>query len=261
MEHHERVNGRMFLPYSVLVFLLIVLFGRDAALCAAVERRTVLQDVSEKGSPISVVGYITYRYDDSKRFPFSYKETFCAKNVSHKSVLLMVMHIEASGTPGRDETFSQEYFFGDALEPGAVEVDDDPGRSFGQSVNGAPLVNSEQDADAVAKVRLEFIQFSDGSAWGDAALAENVLKKRSETLAELDTLEHIYEQAGEEAFLEEFAQADDSLPTISQLKHACTDKANTPTCAHDAVQRTINIVTNHQARMDSGFASRVSAPR
>ena len=254
MEHRARKCGRRLLPYPVFAFLTIALTVPNGASCSTAERRMQLFNVSPEGSPIGVSGYVTYRYDDSKAFPFSYQENISAKNISHKNVLLMVMHLGANGTPGRDETFSQEYFFGDALEPGAVEVYDEPATSFGQAVNGVPLIDDGHDQHAVARVRVEFVQFSDGSAWGDAGSAENVLKMRSETLAELDMLEHIYEQAGEEAFLEEFAGADDYLPTISQLKHSCKDKAKTSNCAHDAVQRTIDAAKNHQTEMDSGIA-------
>jgi len=260
MEHDARLYGRMLLTYSFLGFLLTALVGPERASCAAVERRMKLQDVSAKESPISVSGYVTYRYDDSKALPFSYQENISARNVSPKSVLLMVMHLEAEGTPGRDETYSREYFFGDSLKPGAVEVHDGLGTSFGQAVNGVPLAVSEHDPHAAAKVRVEFVQFSDGSTWGDAGSAENVLKMRSETLAELDKLEHIYEQAGEEAFLEEFERADDYLPTISMLKHACKDKATTSNCAHGAVQRTIDAAKDHQTEMESGVAREVPVP-
>jgi hypothetical protein len=254
MEHRARAYGRMPLSFSVLVFLLIALLGPDTVSCAAVERRMELQDVSEKGSPITVSGYVTSRYDDSKKLPFSYQENILARNVSNKSLLLVVMHLRVSGTPGRDETFLQEYFFGNALEPGAVDVNDEPGASFGRTVNGVPLVASEHELDAVARVRVEFVQFGDGSSWGDAKFAENVLKMRSDALAELYTLEHIYEQAGEEALLEELARADDYLPVINQLKWACRDKAKKSDCAHDAVQR-------KKAALDTGLADEVSPPR
>jgi hypothetical protein len=260
MEQQARY-GRRLLPRSVLTLLLIAGLGPSRASCSAVERRMELRDTSAEGSPIGVSGYVMFRYDDSKKYPFSYQENFSAKNVSHKSVLLMVMHLEVNGTPGRDETFSQEYFFGSALEPGAVEVSDDLGFSFGRAVNDVPLIASEHDRDAVAEVRLEFVQFSDGSTWGDATFAENVFKMRSDTLAELDTLEHIYEQAGEEAFLEEFARADDDLLVINRLKGACRDKARMSDCGHDGVQRTIGIAKNHQAAMDSGLADQASTPR
>jgi hypothetical protein len=211
-----------------------------------------------EGSPISVSGYVTYGYDESK---VSYRGNISAKNVSDKSVLLMVMHLEAGGAPRLDETFSQEYFFGDALEPGASEVQDGLGASLARAVNGVPQIGGEHAPEAVAKVRVEFVQFGDGSSWGDADSAKTVLGMRRETLGELDKLEHIYEQAGEDAFLEELARADDPLPVISQLKGGCRDRPRSPNCAHDAVRRTIEVAKEHQAGMDSGAAPQASAPR
>ena len=119
------------------------------------------------------------------------------------------------------------------------------------------------DEHPIAKVRVEFVQFSDGSGWGDANSnsAKLVLEVRNETLAELNTLEHIYEQAGADAFLEEFAQSHDYLPTISLLKHTCQDKAKNSTCAYDAVQRAIDAAKEHQTEIDLGMARQASAPR
>lgn len=177
MEHRAHVCRRMLSPCSVLVFLMIAFFSPESASCSPLERRMKLHDVS-KGSPISVLGYVTYRYDESNKFPFSYQENIAARNVSNKSVLLMVIHLEAAGTPGQDETYSQEYFFGGALKPGAIEVRDEPGASFGRAVNGIPLIDSGHDPHAIAKVRVEFVQFSGGSTWGDADSAKNVLDIR-----------------------------------------------------------------------------------
>jgi hypothetical protein len=260
MEHQARA-WEAAPALLVWTFLLFALLGPNRASCSAVERQMKLKDVSAKTSPISVSGYVTYRYDDSKQFPFSYQENILAKNVSGKSVLLMVMHLEANAGPRGDETYSQEYFFGNALEPGAVEVHDEPETTFRQEVNGTPLVDSGEDPHAAAKVRVEFVQFGDGSTWGDADSAKTALDMRSATLAELDALDHIYEQKGEAAFLEELARADDYPPAISQLRNACNGKAEKSSCAHDAIQRTIDTAKHHQTEMDLGLASRVSAPR
>jgi hypothetical protein len=232
-------------------FLLVSMLSPSSALCAVAEQRMEIQDMSDKGSPIQVSGYMMLRHDSSNPFPFSYEESTSVKNVSAKSILLMVVHLEATSGPGSDERYSQEYFFADALAPGQVEVNHEPERKFGVAVvNGEPL-SYKRDPHPAAQAHAEFVQFSDGSTWGDADSAEHLLEARRQTLAELNRLEHLYEQAGESAFLDEFARADDFDNIFRQLKSGCSDKAAKPNCAYNSVHRTFVIAKQHEAEINS----------
>jgi len=212
----RRIATGMGLFVPTFFSLLIAMFNPTSASCSVSEQRMEIQDASDKGSPIQISGYMTLRYDSENRFPFSYEQSTSVKNVSSKSILLMIVHLEATSGPGHDEKYSQEYFFGDALAPGQVEVSHDPEQRFGMSVvNGEPLPYSK-DPHPTAQGRAEFVQFSDGSTWGDADSAKDAFETRGKTLEELDLLEHLYEQAGESAFLDEFARADDSLTSSAR---------------------------------------------
>jgi hypothetical protein len=227
--------------------LLVALFGPSSASCSVSEQRLEIQDTSDKGSPIQISGYMTLRYDSENRLPFSYEESTSVKNVSAKSILLMVVRLEASSGPSQDEKYSQEYFFGDALAPGQVEVNNNPEQRFGAAVvNGEPLPY-KKDPHPAAQAHAEFVQFSDGSTWGDADSATGVLELRRKTLEELDLLEHLYEQADESAFLEEFAQADDFIGVLRQMKDRCTGKTADSKCAHNIVHRTFLTAKEHEA--------------
>lgn len=108
-----------------------------------------------------------------------------------KSILLMIVHLEATSGPGQDEKDSQEYFFGDALAPRQAEISHDPEQRFGTSVvNGEPLPY-KKDPHPAGQAHAEFVQFSDGSTWGDADSATDVFETRRKTLEELDLLEHL----------------------------------------------------------------------
>jgi hypothetical protein len=166
----------------------------------------------------------------------------------------MIVRLEASSGPGHDEKYSQEYFFADALAPGHVEVNHSPEQRF-----GTPLVNGEpvpyrKDPHPTAQAHAEFVQFSDGSTWGDADSATNVLSLRRKTVEELDLLEHLYEQAGESAFLEEFAQADDFLDVIRQMQDRCREKTVDSKCAYNIVHRTFLIAKEHEAAINPDVA-------
>jgi hypothetical protein len=237
--------GRRLVVFSCF-FVPVAVLSPSPASCTVTEQRIEIQDQSDKGSPIQISGYMILGYDRTNRFPFSYEQSTSVKNVSTKSILLMIVHLEASSGPGHDEKYSQEYFFGDALAPGQVEANHDPKQRFGAAVvNGEPLPY-KRDPHPIAQARAEFVQFSDGSTWGDADSAEGVFETRRKTLEELDLLEHLYEQAGESAFLEEFAQADDFLDVLRQMKYRCSEKTADSKCAHNIVHRTFLTAKEHE---------------
>jgi hypothetical protein len=242
------------LPCPALACLLVALLGSTYASAAVVEKRMTLRDVSDSGSPIRVSGRLTFRDDGSKVTPFSYQITATAKNVSSKSVLL-VIHFQASGMggPGHDEQYSQEYFFTEPLEPDAIEKYESGHSSFGpREAPVSPDADSEPERPA-ATTSVEFVQFSDGSTWGDADAAADVLEIRRNTVRELGSLEHIYEESGEQAFRAEFSR-DSYLPSINSLKYACKSKEDYWSCARNGVRRAIETAFANEAAANSDAA-------
>jgi len=232
-------------------FLLVSALAPRLAMCEVVEQFMEIQDRSDKGSPIQIAGHMTLGYDKTNQFPFSYQESLSIKNVSTKAILLMVVQFDATSGPARDEKFSQEYFFGDALGPGQVEAHDFPAQRYGTPlVNGEP-VPYQPDLHPTAEAHAEFVQFGDGSTWGDADAATNVLGLRQKTLAELDLLEHLYEQRGESAFLEELAKADGLLSVIYQLKRRCENKPAYVNCTYESVHQTLATAREHEAALNA----------
>ncbi len=171
------------------------------------------------------------------------------KNVGSKSVLLMIVHLQAGRGPVRDERFAEEYFFADALAPGESDVHDVPEERYGAAlVNGEPYTI---EPHLVAEARAEFVQFSDGTTWGDRDAAEHALYTRKRTVEELDRLEHLYEQKGESTFLEELANADEFLNVISQLKSICREKAAYASCTYNQMRHTLLTARDHEAATKS----------
>jgi hypothetical protein len=238
-----------------LACLLLALLSSTYVSGAVVEKRMKLRDVSESGSPIRVSGQLTFRDDGSRVTPFCYRITATAKNVSSKSMLLMVIHFQASGMggPGHDEQYSQEYFFMEPLEPDAIEKYESGHLSFGP--REAPV---SPDADRkpeppTATASVEFVQFSDGSTWGDADAAADAFEIRQHTVRELEALEHIYEESGEQAFRAELSK-ETYLPTVGALKSICGGKEDYSSCARDAVRRTIERADANEAAANTSTA-------
>jgi len=242
---------RRLLMFARAFLSIILLLSTNSVLCSAVEQRMEIRDLSDRGSPIQISGRMMIGYDSANQFPFSCQKSLSIKNISTRSILLMVVHVEATSGPDRDEHFSEEYFFGNALAPGELDVRDFPEQRFGTTVvNGEPIPYTK-DPHPAAQAQAEFVQFSDGSTWGDADAARNVFEIRRRTLAELDRLEHIYEQAGESAFLDKFVRSDDFLNVIRQLQEGCGEQT-AANCAHNAVHRTFVVAKKHEEATTSG---------
>jgi len=235
-------------------FVSVAVLSSSSASAGVTEQRTEIRDLSDKGSPIQISGYTILGYDSTNQFPFSLERSTSVKNVSPKSILLMVVRLEASSGPEQDEKYSQEYFFADVLAPGQVEVNHDPEQRFGTPVVSGQSLPYKKDSHPAAQAHAEFVQFSDGSIWGDADSAINVLSIRRRTLEELDLLEHLHEQADESAFLDEFARADDFLNVIRQMKDMCREKTADSKCAYDLVHRTFLIAKEHAAAVNPDVA-------
>jgi hypothetical protein len=185
--------------------------------------------------------------------PFSYGEDIFAENVSNQAVLLMTIHIEATGIgmPPDDFTYTEDYLFSDALRPGSVETRNFPAQSFGTPVNGNQQTCEKSDPKISATATVEFVQFSDGSIWGDKDLAWFALDSRSKAVSELDWLEHIYEQRGNDSLLQELARADDYAVAINELKYRCKEKASDPEYCYNAVRRVLQTARNNEAAMST----------
>jgi len=117
-------------------------------------------------------------------------------------------------------------------------------------VNGE-AVPYQADPHPAAEAHAEFVQFGDGSSWGNADAATNEFGLRQKTLAELDLLEHFYEQGGESAFLDELAKADDLFGVIYQLKRRCENKAAYVNCTHERVRQTLATAREHEAALNA----------
>jgi hypothetical protein len=226
---------------------------------SVVERPITLKDLSPKTSPISVTGQVVLRCDSSSTMPFSYGENVLAKNVSKKAVLFMAIHIEATGpgTPPGDFNYTEDYLFSEALQPGSVETRNFPAQSFGTSVNGNQQTCEKPDPKLTATETVEFVQFSDGSIWGDKDVAQFALDARSKAISELDWLEHIYEQRGNDSFLEELSRVDDYsyAIAINELKYRCKEKASDPEYCHNAIQRVLQTARGHEAAMSTSVSN------
>src|SRR5438270_6502457 len=140
------------------------------------------QDVSAKGSPAS----LGVKHDHADMGPYA-----TVRNNSSKNILAMVAVVRTTDEQGRnvpcmsyvDYAFKvvvlspQQELFACLMEPA------DEGTKV-TSVVGAVL----------------FVQFDDGTTWGDPAAGKELLEGRPQKLAFLQNLVETYYESGEDAF-------------------------------------------------------------
>ncbi len=170
-------------------------------------------DKSDTGGPFQVIGKVTLQ--ESMRvneLAWSWGEKVAVKNVSDKPILFFVITISEVGrhsapvarriAPGDGPTYQLEddRFFNEKLiEPGDSLVlrDTSPG-----DPDVACCINQLADThDPFVEYRLQFVQFADGSTFGDPSKARDSLAIRETILRGLHELLQSYEDAGESGFV------------------------------------------------------------
>jgi len=196
-----------------------MMFGRCFALMlllpmtVAAQRETTIQIASGPsiGQPVVLSGSARSTYDSGKPFPYTFKTTLSAVNVSDKDILLVIMTTNLTGTGKYDihDTRVDDYFF----TPNVF------GRNETKTIDNlvGPLSEPEGPVElepleprAVADVR--FVQFFDGSTWGDSASGAGALQDRRSTWNRLKLLIDKYRTGGEQDFVLALRQPSQSQP-------------------------------------------------
>lgn len=211
-----------------------------------------LRDISSEGSPLRASGAVSFENNASEVIPYTYRVEGSVRNLSDKAVLLMVVHFESSGVrgPSLSYTYQEDHFFGsDVLESGNFEdLRSSPLRFGDTMVNGRPVEYvAESSGPPTATAQVVFVQFVDGSIWGDSELARDALNDRVQTLQELHRLEEMFRSEGGQVFKKELSKHDD-LPCINSLMSRCKDNASS-TCLHDGVLTMIGAAMHRQTEM------------
>jgi hypothetical protein len=165
-----------------------------------------LADESTPDAPVAIAGTVAVNDEIvGEWLKFSYATDLSAVNISSKGVLAVVikMHVRGINSTGMGSTLRKDYFF----LPRGLE----PNTEFSIHGTDGPILERRDRvvarrtrSKAVAKVA--FIQFIDGSTWGDVDEAQGMLEERSLTQKELEFLEQVYTTSGEERFMAEIME-------------------------------------------------------
>jgi len=225
-----------------------------------------LQDVSDQGSPICVSGQLSLQDDPSASASHAYRFEGTIANVSSKAIVLSVIHFWVRGgkAPGLDTNLpSDDHFFGPKdLQPGEEEMFPTRELHLGTSTDYGPtheiagggdvqLVPEDVGPDKAqaADARVEFVQFVDGSTWGDTGAGRGVIAGRNGILQELIRYESVLNEEGTTAFLDAFASRHTYLhfPLVFFLIARC--KAKPDSCIVEGMHSMVQAAMQHQVEM------------
>ncbi|HYL17031.1 MAG TPA: hypothetical protein VEV41_28625 [Terriglobales bacterium] len=156
-----------------------------------------MSDLSAAGSPVSLS--VKVDSEDSGLFT-----TVLAHNNSMKGVLAIVATVEVTDPHGQVLSIiaRQDYVF----KYGVIGPGNDRGIAWTDSPLELPHpvggVTAHPDANVTphAEGVVSFVQFEDGSIWGDPRAAKGMIAQRPEKLAFLQHLVDVYNMGGEAAF-------------------------------------------------------------
>ena len=169
-----------------------------------------IADKSSAGAPFEVSGKLTLQESQqADKVEWSWGEKVEIKNISDKAILLFIATITEVGrhhdgqrlAPGDGPTYrlgDDRFFNKKLIQPGESIVlrDTEPGRP-----DVACCVSPQaQVHDPSAEFCLRFVQFADGSAFGDPTEARDNLAFRQTILRGLQELIRSYEETGESGF-------------------------------------------------------------
>jgi hypothetical protein len=210
--------------------------------------RFSLRDISERGKPLRIVGYVTFQ-DNPAENVRSYWVHASAKNVSMKGISAWSGSIETTGGIGPELNLSEShdfFFTGDVIaQNGADGVQSCPTRLVLGVGNGKSSTDTTAPAPT-ASVRVTFVQFSDGSIWGDSDEAAKAHQLRRETLQKIQSLQQVYSERGEKAFMDALAEPT-ALPCFERIKTLCENENTDSICARKEIQQMVAIAAQQRS--------------
>jgi hypothetical protein len=200
-----------------------------------------IEDKSGPGSPLQISGHVSFvETVIANKVTSSRSENVKARNISDKPILLLVASLEDAGPKSSGEDFDlvvDNFFKEKAMLPGEdVTLLQRP---FGEHYTSEPFRStSSEERPPKAQFHLGFVQFSDGSTFGDSAAARKWLDSRESTLVYLKKLRQQYYEQGEPALLQALkvtpaaAQSDSLWNEIRELQRTSGTQATVTLIDH-----------------------------
>ena len=177
-----------------------------------------LVDKSAAGRPLDVNGEVLLRETvRANELEWSWSERISVKNVSTKPILLFVATLTEIGrhpaptdrsfSPGNGPTYQLEddRFFSERLiKPGELLLLRDS--TFGAAESACCINPLSQKRDPSAEYRVRFVQFADGSTFGEPGEGRDALAMRDMIMSGLRELVQSYKDHGKAGFVDKLRE-------------------------------------------------------
>lgn len=210
-------------------------------------------DMSAGGSPLAISGtlWLARRLRDSKLLTSEDAEVI-GRNISNKPIVTLVTLMTGGSTK---YTQQFEFFFNPALlEPaGTVAIAHKQGlwQGWSESPTSATELPS---ADASAEIQVLFVQFADGSTFGDKRIGRDYQITQHKTWMLLSELKQLYQNRGEAEFakaLDNQVQSDLINLTLGTIRE--TKQRRGSAAAFDRLNSMLAVA--EQRKLDMGSAA------
>jgi hypothetical protein len=253
-----------------LIVCLSLLLLADGYADEKTRRVTVpIEDTTMPGSPLKISGHVSFDETVVANEVTSHRsEDVRARNMSGKPILLIVASFQEAGpkSSGEDVEIVVDSFFQEkAMLPG--ETVPLWHRPFGEHYISEPFrLDPNQERPGKAQFYLRFIQFSDGSTFGDPTAARKWLDRRDATLVSLKKLRQTYNELGEPSFfqaLDKDLNADGQISLGDQIRKIQQTRGSQAAVAF--IDRTLLLASLHRASLieqpEAGPSSSVDPTR
>lgn len=163
-------------------------------LTASLAAQTVpIADGSAVGSPISLRGTITYGNSTVSDCSVT------GHNNSSRMIVAYVLDLRAVLPDGQPFWYTQrhDHFFKD--DAMVHMASPQPNLDFDAALDCGDAPFTVRTIQPQATIEVKFVQFDDGSTWGDDAAVQNVMLQRKETLEYMNLLKAAYVKGGSSA--------------------------------------------------------------
>jgi mannitol/fructose-specific phosphotransferase system IIA component len=212
----------------ILVFALLLL-GCTSVRSQQTDQETLIPvvDFSAANSPLEIEGDVRTFDKPAEQARFMIVGRLSVTNISSKPILLTVLKLKGINVVGVNDTSIRDYYFSEPFEPQKSENQE---WTYGPFLQRAQLKTEEGpkwvDVEPIKAVRQEviasvlFVQYADGTGWGDREAAKDALAAREETRNRLTALASIYRDEGEKAFVDSLMQPS-NLNAVIMLQFIC----------------------------------------
>ena len=111
------------------------------------------------------------------------------------------------------------------------------------------LLTTELGDDSIGAVtataEVEFVQFQDGSTWGDSDKKTEAFADRTMTLHKLESLQRVYSENGEKAFWDALSEPT-TLACVNRVQTDCKASNDKLNCALGAIQTMVDIAAHQE---------------